>query len=92
MRLDAFDAAAAERAPEGDERRGHGAGRAGRARSGDLRAPLAFMRYVGQGHEITVELPQRALQASDAKSLRDAYERDYAALFNATSPMPPSRS
>ena len=41
---------------------------------------LAFMRYVGQGHEITVELPQRALQASDADALRAAYERDYANL------------
>ena len=43
---------------------------------------MAFMRYVGQGHEITVELPPAApCRASDAKSLRDAYERDYAALF-----------
>jgi N-methylhydantoinase A len=39
------------------------------------------MRYVGQGHEITVVLPQRPLLASDAESLRAAYERDYAALF-----------
>src|SRR5258708_12302885 len=42
---------------------------------------LAFMRYVGQGHEITVELPQRPLAASDAAALREAYERDYAVLF-----------
>jgi N-methylhydantoinase A len=42
---------------------------------------MAFMRYVGQGHEITVVLPQRPLLASDAESLRAAYERDYAALF-----------
>src|SRR5258708_10357011 len=42
---------------------------------------LAFMRYVGQGQEITVELPQRSLAASDAAALREAYERDYAGLF-----------
>ncbi len=42
---------------------------------------MAFMRYVGQGHEITVELPERALQAADADALRAAYERDYAVLF-----------
>ena len=40
------------------------------------------MRYVGQGHEITVELPQRRPdRRSDAQALREAYERDYAALF-----------
>jgi N-methylhydantoinase A len=42
---------------------------------------VAFMRYVGQGHEIVVELPPRPLQASDAQALREAYERDYAVLF-----------
>ena len=41
----------------------------------------AFMRYIGQGHEITVVLPQRPLTADDTASLRAAYERDYAALF-----------
>ena len=38
------------------------------------------MRYVGQGHEIVVELPPLALQASDWQALREA-ERDYAVLF-----------
>ncbi len=42
---------------------------------------MAFMRYVGQGHEIVVPLPLRPLVASDADVLRTAYERDYAALF-----------
>ena len=42
---------------------------------------VAFMRYVGQGHEITVVLPQRPLVESDAAGMREAYERDYAALF-----------
>src|SRR6266550_1858172 len=31
---------------------------------------LAYMRYVGQGHEITVPLPVRALAAEDATALR----------------------
>lgn len=42
---------------------------------------LAYMRYVGQGHEITVTLPQRALSAGDVPELRAAFERDYSALF-----------
>jgi len=42
---------------------------------------VAFMRYVGQGHEITVVLPHRPLVDNDADGMREAYERDYAALF-----------
>src|SRR5882724_1117329 len=41
----------------------------------------AFMRYVGQGHEITVELPNRRLAAVDLAGLRQSFERDYTALF-----------
>ena len=42
---------------------------------------LAFMRYVGQGHEITVALPNRRLTGADLAGLREAFETDYAALF-----------
>jgi N-methylhydantoinase A len=42
---------------------------------------LAYMRYVGQGHEITVPLPLRDLTAEDAKALRDTFEREYSVLF-----------
>ncbi len=42
---------------------------------------IAFMRYVGQGHEITVPLALTPLTAADAEMMRKAYERDYAALF-----------
>jgi N-methylhydantoinase A len=41
----------------------------------------AFMRYVGQGHEIAVELPNRRLTEADLAGLRRAFETDYAALF-----------
>ena len=47
---------------------------------------LAFMRYVGQGHEITVPLPPRALEASDAQTLRSAFEETYRALYGQTVP------
>jgi N-methylhydantoinase A len=41
----------------------------------------AFMRYVGQGHEIAVELPNRRLTVADLAGLRQSFETDYAALF-----------
>jgi N-methylhydantoinase A len=42
---------------------------------------LAYMRYVGQGHEITVTLPVRPLTDADAVSLRETFEKEYTALF-----------
>jgi N-methylhydantoinase A len=39
------------------------------------------MRYEGQGHEISVPLPARALTAADVKTLRAAYEKRYEAQF-----------
>jgi N-methylhydantoinase A len=42
---------------------------------------IAYMRYVGQGHEITVPLPVRDLTADDAKALREKFESEYSVLF-----------
>ncbi len=41
----------------------------------------AFMRYQGQGHEIEVALPVRALTGEDTAALRDAFEREYSRLY-----------
>ena len=41
----------------------------------------AFMRYVGQGHEIAVPVPARRLGAKDAALLRRTFERAYARLY-----------
>jgi N-methylhydantoinase A len=46
----------------------------------------AFMRYVGQGHEITVELPNRRLTGADLAGLRQSFEAHYAALFERSIP------
>lgn len=43
---------------------------------------IAFMRYVGQGHEIPVFLPNRALSTADVSTIYDAYEREYAKYFD----------
>ncbi|MGH8264395.1 MAG: hydantoinase/oxoprolinase family protein [Steroidobacteraceae bacterium] len=60
-------------------------------RAGAGRAPLddartAYMRYLGQGHEIVVTLPNRTLTARDRVNLRDAFERRYRELFGRVIP------
>ena len=47
---------------------------------------IAFMRYVGQGHEIPVPLPARALTADDAAGIHASYEREYAKFFDRAVP------
>lgn len=39
----------------------------------------AMMRYVGQGHELSVLLPDRPLEAADVDALRASFERIYSA-------------
>ena len=41
----------------------------------------AYMRYVGQGHEIAVPLEARALDLEDRQRLQAAFEREYRAQF-----------
>lgn len=43
---------------------------------------VAFMRYVGQGHEIAVALPARALVQDDVGTIRAAYDRAYGATYD----------
>ena len=43
----------------------------------------AYMRYVGQGHEIGVDLPD---DRTDATALRDAFDRGYEAVYGRTIP------
>ena len=47
---------------------------------------LAYMRYLGQGHEIAVPLPPRKLEAADIETLRRDYEGEYARLYDRTVP------
>ena len=54
--------------------------------TGAIEAPvsvrrLAYVRYVGQGHEIPVELPPHRLAEADRQVLQDAFEHAYAVLF-----------
>ena len=42
----------------------------------------AFMRYIGQGHEIAVALPLRTLTAGDDAVIREAFEAAYRTLYD----------
>eukprot|EP00119_Amphimedon_queenslandica_P006508 XP_011407484.1 PREDICTED: uncharacterized protein LOC105314803 [Amphimedon queenslandica] len=44
----------------------------------------AFMRYVGQGHEIYVPLPLRGIEAEDRSSMSAAFDRAYRRLYRRT--------
>ncbi|MFK7939492.1 MAG: hydantoinase/oxoprolinase family protein [Roseovarius sp.] len=55
-------------------------------RAGDATGSLhirrtAFMRYHGQGHEIEITLPNRALTPEDLPHLRDLFEAEYKTQF-----------
>jgi N-methylhydantoinase A len=43
---------------------------------------IGFMRYVGQGHEIPVPLPNRDLAGGDVANIFAAYEREYSKYFD----------
>jgi N-methylhydantoinase A len=46
------------------------------------RTRLAFMRYVGQGHEIPVELPLHTLTEADVPAIRVAYDAAYSRFYD----------
>jgi len=43
---------------------------------------IAYMRYVGQGHEIAVPLPPRALMAADVPAIRALYDEEYTRFYD----------
>ena len=43
---------------------------------------IAYMRYVGQGHEIPVPLPPRPLGDEDVASIRAAYDTQYTRFYD----------
>ncbi len=43
---------------------------------------IAYMRYVGQGHEIPVPLPVRVLQADDVPLIRTRYDEEYTRFYD----------
>jgi N-methylhydantoinase A len=81
MRLDRFDPAAANTLLAGmyDEALALTRSAAGERPVAATRS--AYMRYLGQGHEIAVALPEGDLGAADAEILRARFEEEYRRLF-----------
>jgi N-methylhydantoinase A len=81
MRLDAFDAHAATQLLGELAAEAHDVVAAGAAGQTTTEARAAYMRYVGQGHEIPIPLPNRPLAPEDGDLLRREFERIYAEMF-----------
>ena len=81
MRLDNFDSATASALLSQMSRDARALVEPGARGAPVTERRLAYMRYVGQGHEITVPLPVRDLTADDAATLRETFEREYSVLF-----------
>src|SRR5215467_9128831 len=82
MRLDAFDAEAANALIDVMLREAVAHASAAAGERPVLVRRACFMRYAGQGHEITVALPDRSPVPSDAAVLRQEFEREYQRLFS----------
>jgi N-methylhydantoinase A len=85
-RLSAFDPAAANAIIAEMRAEALEVVRAGAGSASLIESRAAFMRYAGQGHEIVVPLPARDLAAEDAALLREAFQREYVALFSRSIP------
>ena len=81
LRLSAFDADLVSAALADMSAEAH-AIVAGAAPDAELReVRSAYMRYLGQGHEIAVEVPVRPLDAGDASLLQGLFDKAYARLY-----------
>lgn len=47
---------------------------------------MVFMRYVGQGHEISIPAPVSPISACDIELLRKSFEEEYSRLYSRTVP------
>ena len=81
MRLDTFDAEAATELVGVMQQEAVAHANAAAGERPVLVRRSAFMRYAGQGHEITIALPDRPLAPTDAATFRHEFEREYARLF-----------
>ena len=86
MRLSALDAAAISAMFDGMREEAEAVVRLG-APGDDLHEQrVAYMRYVGQGHEVSVPLPLRQLETRDAETLQQAFDETYTRFYGRTIP------
>jgi N-methylhydantoinase A len=82
QRLDTFDPAAANALIDAMRAEAEAIVRRGAPEAPLTETRSAFMRYRGQGHEITVPLPVRPFRDEDAATLRAAFEDAYRRLYH----------
>ena len=82
QRLGSFDVAAVNALLDDMEAEAAAVVEPGRFGAALQRGRVAFMRYVGQGHEIPVTLPGRTLTAADASSMRQSFDTAYARFYD----------
>ena len=83
QRFSTFDVAAVNALLEEMAARGRRRGeRRQLRRAHHAKSRLAYMRYVGQGHEIPVPLPARLLTAEDIPALRGRYDGEYTRFYD----------
>ena len=81
QRLGTLDVAAVNAAYEEMRAEAHGVVADSAAGAALTTTRTAYMRYIGQGHEIAVALPDRALGQADREALQDAFDTAYRAQF-----------
>jgi N-methylhydantoinase A len=86
LRLDAFDPAMLNALFAEMRQEAESVVRMGAPTTALTETRSGFMRYRGQGHEITVALPARDFVADDAALLRSGFEAAYTALFGRVIP------
>jgi N-methylhydantoinase A len=82
MRLETFDAAAANRLLAEMRTEAEAIVRRGAPDAALTERRSALMRYRGQGHEITVELPVQNFTAADRATMRKLFEEAYGRLYS----------
>jgi N-methylhydantoinase A len=85
-RLSAFDAAFVTETLAGMGAEAHAVVRAAAPAEDLTESRSAYMRYLGQGHEISVALPARPLEAGDRALLQRTFDEAYAGLYGRTIP------
>jgi N-methylhydantoinase A len=82
QRFSGFDVAAVNALLDDMVREAEAVVAAGSFGAATTQSRIAFMRYVGQGHEIPVPLPARALTPADVPAIRAAYDAEYSRFYD----------
>ena len=86
VQLGAFDAAAINVMFDAMHAEAEAVVRAGAPHADVTESRSAYMRYIGQGHELEVDVPLHKLSASDSDMLRSAFDTAYAQQYERTIP------